>query len=124
MRPGHTFAVVVVRVITAVVIYFSRFFLFINNNRDFFKDHSNKLLKMTKLIFQECKTNEFKRSGFAIAIGLNVYMLNFRNLFFLSITIRTFIKTAIISYLKQLKLPINNKKLMNLRGPSLFSFPA
>ena len=45
-------------------------------------------------------------------------MINNRDFFFSSTTRSTFIKTVVISYWKQLNLPINNEKLMNLEDLS------
>ena len=123
-KSGLALTISVVKVVTTVVVYFSQFFLFINNNKDFHQDQSSKSLKITKLTFQQWKANEFGRFRLVIAAGLNFYMLNFRDLFFSSMTIRTFIKTAVVGHTKQLKLPINNKKLINLEDQSLLLLPA
>lgn len=65
-----------------------------------------------------------KLEDFAIAAGLNFSNLNFLDIFFLSTTIFTFIKTKVLSHLKQLNLPIKYKKLINLGDPGLLLLPA
>lgn len=79
---------------------------------------------MTKLTSQQLKADEFKRSGFIVAADLSFCVLNFRDLFFSSTTIGIFIKTIVVSHIKQLKLPINNEKLINLADPGLLLLPA
>ena len=117
-------SIAVIRVVIAVVVYFSRFFLFINEDRDFHQDQSGKSVKTTKLTSQQWKADEFRRFRLAVGAGPNFRLLNFRDLFFPSTTIRTFIKTAVVSHLKWLKLPIKDEKLMNLGDPSSLSLPA
>lgn len=43
----------------AMVIYFLRFFLFIDNNKNFYQNYRGKSFKMTKLIYQQEKTDKF-----------------------------------------------------------------
>ena len=59
-----------------------------------------------------------------ISVSLIEWVLNFRDFFFSSTTISTFIKSAVISHIKWLNLFINNKKLTNLGDPSLLSLAA
>lgn len=96
-------------------------FYFINDNIDFYQDCSGKLFKITKHIYEQWKDNEFRRSKLAVTISLNFCIFNYCNLFISSLTIRTFIKTIVVSHWKQLNLFTNNEKVMNLKDLDLLS---
>ena len=70
------------------------------------------------LIHQQWKDDEFERPGLVLA-GAVVRIVRAVVVYFSSTTIRTFIKTVVVSHLKWLNLPLNNEKLMSLGHPGL-----
>lgn len=50
-RLGLLLLLLSLELFTAIVVYFSRFFLFIDDNKDFHQDQSDKLMKTTKLTY-------------------------------------------------------------------------
>ena len=56
-----------------------------------------------------------------ISVASIKWVPNFCNFFFSSTTTSNFIKSAVVSHIKWLNLPINNEKLTNFGDPSLLS---
>ena len=59
-----------------------------------------------------------------ISVASIEWVPNFRKFFFSLTTTSNFIKSAVVSQIKWLNLPINNEKLTNLGDPSLLSLAA
>lgn len=75
---------------TVEFVYISRFFYFINNDTDFYKNWSSKSLKITIFTNQQWKSDELKKSKISITTDLNFTYAQFLQSFLFIIDNKNF----------------------------------
>lgn len=81
---------------STIVIYFSRFFYFIDDNRDFHQDHNSTLLKTTQLIYKLWETDEFVR--FKLVLFIVYPVIGYVSSFFLFLPCVLCVASLVLSF--------------------------